>query len=215
MAVHTCTRCPLRFAHRAELMDHLDHDHDVPPEALEQIRYPGAHSAEPLYRSFAGDDDVHTVLVVANQTIGSDTLTDAIQELKKRHDRLAVFVVVPATPSQHLVSDAGGRLPPPSEGLDGRTDDAGLAQARFRLRTALRMLSDAGVVADGRVADPNPVVAVGRAMEDQPIDSVLLSTLHPTMSRWLQADLPATLERRFSVPVTTLTARRPAPTASP
>lgn len=205
MAVHTCTRCPLKFAHRAELMDHLEHDHHVPPGSLDQ-HYAGAQQAKPLYRSFVGDDQVHTVLLVANQTVASEAVRAALQDLADRHDNLAVYVAIPATPSQHLVAEAGGgRLPPPSQGLDGRTDEAGMAQARWRLRTALKMLAELGVAADGRVADPNPIVAVGRAIDDHPIDEILLSTLSPTMSRWLQADLPATLERRFSVPVTTLT----------
>ncbi|WP_370327316.1 hypothetical protein [Euzebya sp.] len=207
MSIHTCTRCPLRFTNRAELADHMEHDHHVPHALLEQMAYPGVHAAEPLYRSLAGDDGVQTILLLANQGIGSDALREVMADRVASHDRVAVFVVVPATPSAHLASaPGGGRLASPDRGLRDRTDDVGVAQARFRLRTAIEILRDLGIAAHGRVADPNPVVAASRAIADEPIDEIVLTTLSPDMSQWLHADLPALLARRFELPVHTITA---------
>lgn len=38
----------------------------------------------------------------------------------------------------------------------------------------------------------------------EPIDEILVSTLDETTSRWLRADLPATLTHRFGLPVRTI-----------
>ncbi|HUG86035.1 MAG TPA: hypothetical protein VMM13_15840, partial [Euzebya sp.] len=80
MTVHTCIRCPLRFATRAEMADHMTHDHQLPPAVLEQVSYPGAREAEPLYRSLSLQDDVHTVLLIANQTLGSPDIAQAVRQ---------------------------------------------------------------------------------------------------------------------------------------
>lgn len=206
MTIHTCTRCPLRFTNRAELADHMSHDHHVPHEVLEAITYPGAQEARPLYRSFAEDDGVHRILLIANQTLGSDELMATMHDAQRAHERLAVFVVVPATPSEHLTSAPGaGRPASADRGLDSRTDDAGLAQARFRLRRAIGMLTDAGIVAHGRIGDPNPLRAAAPVIAEEHIDEIVLCTLDEGLSRWLRADLPEALRRRFTMPVTVIT----------
>lgn len=208
MTVHTCIRCPLRFTTRAEMADHMAHDHHMPPEVLERVSYPGAREAEPLYRSLSLQDDVHTVLLIANQTLGSPEVADAVQQRLAQHPTVTVFVLVPATPSAHLASAPGsGRPAAADQGVDARTDDAGLASARWRLRTALAALSDLGVVAHGRVGDPNPLTAAANTIATEPIDEIVVSTLDPRMSRWLRLDLPRALERRFRLPVTTLTSQ--------
>lgn len=204
MSIHTCTRCPLRFTNRAELADHMSHDHHVPHELLEQLSYPEARQAEPLYRSLV--DDVHTVLLIANQTLGSQALADAMSALEADHDRLTTYVLVPATPSTHMATAPGGGMPAsPAAGLDARTDDVGVAQARWRLRTTIGMLSELGIVAHGSIGDPNPLTAAARIIATEPIDEILVSTLDPQTSRWLRADLPAAMEHRFGLPVRTLT----------
>lgn len=205
MSIHTCPRCPLRFTTTAELNDHLDHDHHLSVTTLSQLSYPAASQAAPLYRSLVADDDVHTVLLIANQTIGSVEVDDAIRALHDQHrDRFAVFVAVPATPSAHLSSGSGATTTLSREVLDAHADDAGIAQARWRLRSALRRLAELGIVAHGRVADPNPLTAAAQTIGEESIDQILLSTLQPTLSRWLRADVAAALERRFGLPVTTV-----------
>lgn len=203
MAVHTCTRCPLRFPNRAELADHLALDHHIPAEALTGLTYPGASAAAPLYRAMALQDDVHTVLLIANQTLGTAAVAEAVRDRVTAHSRLAVYVLVPATPSTHLQTAPGGGQPA-APGTEGRTDDVGLAQARWRLRTALEGLRHLGVTAHGRIGDPNPVTAAAEVIAVEPIDEIVVSTLDPRTSRWLRGDLPAVLERRFGLPVDTV-----------
>ncbi|HUG87073.1 MAG TPA: hypothetical protein VMM13_21065, partial [Euzebya sp.] len=169
------------------------------------VSYPGAREAEPLYRSLSLQDDVHTVLLIANQTLGSPDIAQAVRQRVAQHSTVTVFVLVPATPSTHLATaPGGGRRASSAKGVQARTDDAGLASARWRLRTALTALADLGVVAHGRVGDPNPLTAAARVIATEPIDEILVSTLDPRMSRWLRLDLPVALERRYHLPVTTL-----------
>jgi hypothetical protein len=213
MTVHTCIRCPLRFTTRAEMADHMVLDHRVPSQALEQLSYPGTSEAQPLYRSLAVQDDVHTVLLIANQTLDSPAVAEAMRQREAAHNTLTAYVLVPATPSDHLASAPGsGRRAPAAHGVDARTDEAGLATARWRLRRALADLSDLGIVCSGCVGDPNPLTAASRVIAAEPIDEILVSTLDPQMSRWLRLDLPAALGRRFALPVQVLTPR-PAATA--
>ena len=205
MTVHTCPRCPLRFSTRAEVSDHMAHDHRVPAEALQALAYPGAAEAQPLYRQFAADDGVHRVLLVANQTLGSEAVTAEMGRRRRIHPSLAVMVVVPATPSEHLVDHDGPRRPGRVATLDARTDDMGIAQARYRLRRAVGMLTDMGIVAHGSLGDPNPVRAVADAMAAHRIDEIMLCTLDRALSRWLRADVPTALRRLHGIPITVVT----------
>lgn len=202
MTVHTCTRCPLRFLTRAEMADHLAHDHHMPVEAVQAISYPGAEEAKPLYASFAEDEDVHSILLVSNQSVSAPAVAELLAKRQEEHDRLSVFLVVPATPSTHLAIPLRGRSGPSGE---LRADDAGLAQARWRLRHALSNLRDAGIVCHGAVGDPNPIKAIADVIRDEPIDEIVLCTLRASSSRWLDIDVPGAIRRQFSEPLTVIT----------
>ncbi|CAN5352035.1 hypothetical protein BH23ACT9_BH23ACT9_21960 [soil metagenome] len=154
------------------------------------------------------------MLLVANQTLGSPAVRAAMQERKASHDRVTAFVLVPATPSEHLDPALSGSPVPAQPGPEAGTDDAGLAHARWRLRTALTALEGLGIVAHGRVGDANPLKAVADVIATEPIDEILLSTLDPQTSRWLRLDLPQALQRRYKLPVTALTPRAHQPTSS-
>lgn len=205
VSIHTCPRCPLRFTNKAELMDHLDVDHHVPSDMLSELRYPGAHEAEPLYRTSAADDGVHSVLLIANQTLRPDRILPLLERIEHADEEpLSVYVLVPATP-ERLLSAPTGDAPVSSQGwsdLNTQADDAGVATARYRLRNALKTLQEAGITAHGSVGDPNPVASAAKVMAEHPIDEILVSTLTRGHSRWLHADLPTALRTRFGLPVT-------------
>jgi hypothetical protein len=114
-----------------------------------------------------------SLLVVANVTAESDELIDCLR------DR----------------ADQGGcrfTLVMPSTG----------AEARQRLDAALERMRDAGLEnVDGRVGDPDPVVAVMEMWDPMKFDEVIVSTLPTGSSRWLGLDLPHRLEKLTSVPV--------------
>ena len=120
---------------------------------------------------------------MANQTLSDDSLIVRLSELAKDGH---IHVVVPATPS--------------NRGSD-RVDDKGLALATFRLRHAVDKLHELGVEAEGEVGHPDPIHAVARALEHEPADEIILSTLPNGVSKWLEVDLPKALEHRFGLPV--------------
>jgi hypothetical protein len=49
------------------------------------------------------------------------------------------------------------------------------------------------------------VKTVASLVESESFDEVIVSTLPTTISRWLRQDLPRRIERKVSVPVTTVT----------
>jgi cell pole-organizing protein PopZ len=123
-------------------------------------------------------------LIVANQTLTEAHLIAKVRELD-RGGPCAFHVVVPATvPQDH----------PWTEGEVQGT-------ARHRLEEGLALFRDAGVEATGQVGDADPVVAVEDVLREQAFDGIVISTLHPRISRWLKLDLPRRVEGLFGLPV--------------
>jgi hypothetical protein len=122
-----------------------------------------------------------SLLVVANVTAGSDELIDCLRE---RADKGACRFT--------LVMPASG------------------SDARGRLDAALERMRDAGLEnVDGRVGDPDPVVAVMDTWDPMKFDEIIVSTLPTGSSRWLGVDLPHRLEKLTSVPVRHVVSRPP------
>jgi len=132
-----------------------------------------------------GGAPMATALIVANQTLPSQPLADAIAE-RIRSGVTAFYVVVPATPIGH-----------------GMTwdEETTRQEARGRLASFLSHLRGQGVEADGEVGDRDPVAAVRDALRGRQVDEVVLSTLPPGISRWLGQDIPSKLRHNVSVPV--------------
>lgn len=125
-------------------------------------------------------------LVVANQTLLGDHLFAEIR------GRLAAgpcqfHVVVPATHARdHAVWTEG--------------HDRVIAQGR--LTEALERFRAEGAVVEGEVGDPSPIEAIGDVLRrSPPFDEVILSTLPPGLSRWINQDLPHRIERSFHLPL--------------
>jgi len=126
------------------------------------------------------------VLIVANQTATSSVLID---ELRVQAGRGPVHfhLVVPALNShlRHWLSD---------------TDDAVLA-ARHRGEDALAILKSHGLPISMEVGDSVPLLAIGDALAQFPADEIVISTLPPTRSHWLEHDLVELARGRFDVSV--------------
>lgn len=123
------------------------------------------------------------VLVVANQTVGSAELR---RELRERSEQgpTAVTVLLPHRPT---------------------------ALAADRLRLAIAELREDGLEVDGRLANPDPFLAVDEAWDPAMYDEILVSTLPTSRSRWLKADLPQRIERHTGALVSVVSGRaRPA-----
>jgi hypothetical protein len=122
-----------------------------------------------------------SLLVVANVTAGSDEL---IESLRERAERGACRFT--------LVMPASG------------------AGSRARLDAALDRMRDAGLEnVDGKVGDPDPVVAVMDMWDPMKFDEIIVSTLPTGSSRWLGLDLPHRLEKLTSVPVRHVVSKPP------
>jgi hypothetical protein len=123
-----------------------------------------------------------SLLVVANATAGSDEL---LESLRGRSAQGACRFT--------LVMPASG------------------AEARVRLEEALQRMREAGLEnVEGRVGDPDPVVAVMDIWDPMKFDEIIVSTLPTGSSRWLGLDLPHRLEKLTSVPVRHVVSRPPA-----
>jgi hypothetical protein len=133
-------------------------------------------------------DDVHRVLVVANQTVGGRALLD---ELRSRCGgrRSEVFVVVPPLVSsrlEHLAHDV----------------DAAIAEANERLDRSLAAMAAAGLDARGEVGDHHdPNEAIEDALREFPADEVVISTHPPARSKWLERGVVERAERDVPLPV--------------
>ncbi|MET7991847.1 hypothetical protein ABZU76_13130 [Amycolatopsis sp. NPDC005232] len=155
---------------------------------------------------------MRSYLVVANQTLLGPELQN---ELHKRIEAgpSSFYVLVPNTAAvhYHTVPAAGGLMPMPSVVMDfGRpaSDEEATAQARQRLDQVLADLAEWKVQADGDLGSAQPLEAIEKVLAGREFDEIIVATLPRRASRWLRADLPHQAERRFGLPVTTITTKR-------
>jgi GABA permease len=146
--------------------------------------------------------EVMRELVVANQTVTSSRLHDALRAhaaLRPTRFRL----VVPATRLQDqdhaLVSSENLRAWP--------GEDPAFALARMRLAHALRRCADQGLRAVGDVGPPDPLAAVLEQLGAADVDRIVVSTLPRASSRWVRTNLVRRLRRETGLPVEHLEAR--------
>jgi hypothetical protein len=126
-------------------------------------------------------------LVVANVTSTSDELIQTLAE-RARKEPADFMLVIPATPF-------GG----------GRT------AAAQKLDEALEALREAGLEANGAVADADPIVAVTEAWDPKRYDEIIVSTLPMRFSKWLHAGLPERIAKLTGAPVTHVVSQPPKP----
>jgi hypothetical protein len=127
------------------------------------------------------------ILVIANETVGGQTLRSMI--LERSHDvREEVLVVTPAlnSPLRHWVSD----------------EDEARAAAQVRLDASLAKLADAGVQARGEVGDGDPLQAMEDALRTFGADEIIISTHPEGRSNWLERAVVEKARERFAVPIT-------------
>ena len=86
--------------------------------------------------------------------------------------------------------------------------DADTEESAITLELAIPLLEEAarGRV-EGLVGAEDPFLAVEAALEVDPYDEVIVSTLPARVSHWLHIDLPARVQR-LGLPVTVVTAKK-------
>jgi hypothetical protein len=109
------------------------------------------------------------LLVVANRTVDSPELLDALKERAQRGP-IHVTLLAPTTWSER-------------------------EEAEQRLAAAVAALAAGDVRSEGMVGDADPIVAVQEAWNPGRYDEVVVSTLTEGASRWLQIDLPHRVAR--------------------
>jgi hypothetical protein len=128
----------------------------------------------------------HTILVIANETIGGQTLIDAIKAKVDQHDDARVFICVPRTRPKH-----GNVI----------YDDAVFLAAQVRIDLARKFLRELGIEAVGEVGDPDPYTATMDAVRDHEPDEIVISTYPAPSSGWLRRDLVERIAEASGLPV--------------
>ena len=124
-------------------------------------------------------DDVKRTLVVANQTVSSRPLIEALK--KKAADEPRRFIVIAPQAS-------------------GENGDAG-EDPHDRLAQTLKELSDAGLQAVGQVEHHDPYTAIQNALQFYAPDDIVISTFPETRSGWLRSDLVGRVQTSTGKPV--------------
>jgi hypothetical protein len=149
-------------------------------------------------------------LVIGNQTLGSVELREELRKRFEADPNSFFLVLVPNTYAvdYHGVPVAGGFVPMPTLIMASgpATDEEATALAQHQLDQLLKRVRELGVQAEGELGDPDPLKAIGEVLARDQFDEVIISTLPQRVSRWLHTDLPYKVQRRFDVPVTTITA---------
>jgi hypothetical protein len=138
-------------------------------------------------------------LVVADQTLGGEQLMEEIRR-RMAAGTSSFHVLVPQTrPTTPL-------LPPPA---DDPAWHRALLASEARLAQLISRIHAEGGEAKGELADPDPLRAIDSLVSREGrFDEIIISTLPTGVSRWLRMDLPHKVERRYKVPVVTVTAKR-------
>ena len=139
-----------------------------------------------------GGPDERRVLVVANQTIGTEELMSAIST-RALSGRTRFLVLCPALTSRvkAWASD----------------EDPARATAQERLDEMLARLAAVGIDARGEVGDSDPLVAIDDAVHAFHPDEIVIATHPPGRSAWHEAGVVQSVSARFDVPVSHIVAR--------
>jgi len=134
-----------------------------------------------------GGENERRILVIANETVGGEALREQIRQ-RTEGVREHVLVVCPAlnSPLRHWMSD----------------EDPARAQAQQRLDRSLARLREAGIDAEGRVGDSDPLQAMEDALRTFGADELIISTHPEGRSNWLERGVVSAARDRFDLPIT-------------
>jgi hypothetical protein len=126
-----------------------------------------------------------TVLVVANETLASHTLLQAVKERAHQGDASFVLACPMARASAGFVS----------------YDEVLRHAAESRLDAVVAELENLGIAARGEVFDPDPFTAVTDAVREFHPDEIIISTHPQERSGWLRRDLIDRVKVSTDLPV--------------
>lgn len=134
-----------------------------------------------------GRDGRYRVLVMANQTVRSPDLIAEVVRITEGRDA-EVLLVVPAV------------VPGRAELWASDTDEAA-ERARQRMELTLLDLKQAGRRVRGQVGDTEPNQALMDALAEFPADEILISTLPPATSNWLERGVVERAREEIDLPI--------------
>lgn len=134
-----------------------------------------------------GQDGRFRLIVLANQTVRNpELLGDALASTEGREAE--ILLVVPAV------------VPGRAELWASDTDEA-TERARQRMELTLLDLKEAGRRARGQVGDTEPNQALIDALAEFPADEILISTLPPDTSNWLERGVVERAREEIDLPI--------------
>jgi hypothetical protein len=133
-------------------------------------------------------DATRRILVVANQTAAGKELLEEVAGRCRGGD-CEVLLVSPA-----LVGSRAERW--------ASDIDHGRDLAHERMDRSVAALRGVGVEVRAEVGDPDPNMAIEDALRSFPADEIVISTLPPGKSRWLEHDVVERTRREVDVPMT-------------
>ena len=146
---------------------------------LEEIRKAaGDRPLEHVVADTVAETDQTNVLVLANETVGSEQLLEAIRQRAAQGSASFLIVAPQSDPTE---------APHP--------------EAERRLRGALSELRGEGIDAHGQIAHPDPYTAAMETIHDERVDEVIVSTFPGERSGWLRRDLVGRLRSDSGIPV--------------
>ncbi len=149
-------------------------------------------NSRPVVEGAAPTERPHRVLVLANQTVGSEELLEELRRIGA--DKSATYhVVVPASPIETGTAATHGPLD---------VEEATRAIAQQRLADTLSILRSENLDADGELGDYRPLRALATAVKTFRPDQIVISTLPPEESVWHRFDVVDRARAEHSVPVT-------------
>jgi hypothetical protein len=124
------------------------------------------------------------ILVVANDVLDRAVLREVVR--LRAEATTEVLVIAPALNSRlrHWLSD----------------EDEARRSARLRLATSLELIRAAGIEAEGRIGDPDPLQAITDALYEFGAHAIVIATQDLGRSHWLTRDVVRRARRRFAPP---------------
>jgi GABA permease len=149
-------------------------------------------NSRPVVEGAAPTERPHRVLVLANQTVGSEELHDELRRIGADRDA-TYFVVVPVSPIETGTAATHGPLD---------VEEATREIAQQRLDDTLSILRSENLDADGQLGEYRPLRALAGAVDSFHPDQIVISTLPPEESVWHRFDVVDRARAEHSVPVT-------------
>src|SRR5919201_459932 len=124
------------------------------------------------------EEPTRHALVVANRTVGGSRLIETLERRASQSPHRFTVICL----------------------QDGAGDEA-TERAEERLRATLRVLEQAGLDATGYITHPDPLTSIMNAVQHDPPNEIIISTLPGATSNWLRGDLIGRTRRMTGLPV--------------